>query len=82
MATGINIFLAGFVPTENMRFRDEALSFKVVEIIEEEKSAGKRATRCVAQSTQSTPLCLLLVSLPLYLSACISKVNLSYPPLS
>ena len=27
---GINIFLAGFVPTENLRFRDEALSFKVV----------------------------------------------------
>jgi len=25
---GINIFLAGFVPTENMRFRDEELSFK------------------------------------------------------
>jgi len=26
---GINIFLAGFIPTENMRFRDEALDFKV-----------------------------------------------------
>jgi len=26
---GINIFLAGFIPTENMRFRDWALSFKV-----------------------------------------------------
>jgi len=26
---GINIFLAGFVPTENMRFRDIELSFKV-----------------------------------------------------
>ena len=26
---GINIFLAGFVPTENLRFREEALSFKV-----------------------------------------------------
>lgn len=25
---GINIFLAGFVPTENLRFRDEALTFK------------------------------------------------------
>ena len=25
---GINVFLEGFVPTENMRFRDEALSFK------------------------------------------------------
>jgi len=27
---GINIFLAGFVPTENLRFRDEALTFKVI----------------------------------------------------
>jgi len=26
---GINIFLAGFVPSENMRFRDYELSFKV-----------------------------------------------------
>jgi ATP-binding cassette, sub-family E, member 1 len=26
---GINAFLAGFVPSENMRFRDHALSFKV-----------------------------------------------------
>ncbi|GLC69898.1 ABC transporter E member 2 [Pleodorina starrii] len=25
---GINIFLAGFVPTENLRFREESLSFK------------------------------------------------------
>jgi ATP-binding cassette subfamily E protein 1 len=28
---GINIFLAGFIPTENMRFRDDELTFKVVE---------------------------------------------------
>jgi len=26
---GINVFLAGFVPTENLRFREEALQFKV-----------------------------------------------------
>ena len=26
---GINIFLDGFVPTENLRFRDESLVFKV-----------------------------------------------------
>jgi len=26
---GINIFLAGYVPTENMRFRDFELSFRV-----------------------------------------------------
>eukprot|EP00798_Chlamydomonas_sp_ICE-L_P023062 gene23062-30251_t len=37
---GINIFLAGFVPTENLRFREESLSFKVVEAGIEE--AAKR----------------------------------------
>lgn len=26
---GINVFLAGFIPTENLRFRDESLTFKV-----------------------------------------------------
>lgn len=26
---GINIFLAGFVPTENLRFRDEELNFQL-----------------------------------------------------
>ena len=26
---GINIFLAGFVPTENLRFREEELNFKM-----------------------------------------------------
>lgn len=28
---GINIFLDGFVPTENLRFREESLTFKVSE---------------------------------------------------
>jgi len=28
---GINAFLAGYIPTENLRFRDETLSFKVSE---------------------------------------------------
>jgi len=31
---GINIFLAGFVPTENMRFREDELSFKISDTIE------------------------------------------------
>ena len=38
---GINIFLAGFIPTENLRFRQEELTFKVAEniqIIEERHS--------------------------------------------
>ncbi|KAA8492669.1 ABC transporter E family member 2 [Porphyridium purpureum] len=32
---GINIFLAGFIPTENMRFRDTSLSFKISEVEDE-----------------------------------------------
>ncbi|CAB9506086.1 sub-family E member 1 [Seminavis robusta] len=35
--TGINAFLAGFIHSENLRFRDHALSFKVSERAEEEK---------------------------------------------
>ncbi len=32
---GINIFLDGFIPTENMRFRDTSLSFKISDNLEE-----------------------------------------------
>ena len=28
---GINIFLDGYIPTENLRFRDESLTFKISE---------------------------------------------------
>jgi len=28
---GINVFLGGFIPTENMRFRDVALTFNIAE---------------------------------------------------
>ena len=38
---GINIFLAGFVPTENMRFRDFELSFKVREGVDDDKKIKK-----------------------------------------
>lgn len=34
---GINIFLDGYVPTENMRFRTESLTFKVSESASEEE---------------------------------------------
>eukprot|EP00033_Pygsuia_biforma_P002833 GCRY01003127.1.p1 GENE.GCRY01003127.1~~GCRY01003127.1.p1 ORF type:complete len:600 (-),score=21.98 GCRY01003127.1:26-1825(-) len=34
---GINIFLAGFIPTENLRFRECSLIFKVAENFEEEE---------------------------------------------
>lgn len=40
---GINIFLAGFIPTENMRFREDSLSFKVATGVEEE--AAKPTSR-------------------------------------
>ena len=30
---GINVFLAGFIPTENMRFRDHELNFKVPRLV-------------------------------------------------
>lgn len=33
---GINIFLAGFIPTENLRFRTTELTFKVSEQAQEE----------------------------------------------
>jgi ATP-binding cassette subfamily E protein 1 len=41
---GINIFLGGFIPTENMRFRDEELTFKVVETDEERKIAADKSS--------------------------------------
>lgn len=39
---GINIFLAGFVPTENMRFREVELTFKVSEGVDGESSAPSK----------------------------------------
>lgn len=33
---GINIFLAGFIPTENLRFRDVSLTFKVTDNVDRE----------------------------------------------
>jgi ATP-binding cassette, sub-family E, member 1 len=38
---GINAFLAGFIPTENLRFREDALSFKVCE-----NPKGQENLRC------------------------------------
>jgi len=31
---GINVFLAGFVPTENLRFREIELTFKVSDTLD------------------------------------------------
>uniref|UniRef100_A0A7S1T868 Probable ATP-dependent transporter ycf16 n=1 Tax=Compsopogon caeruleus TaxID=31354 RepID=A0A7S1T868_9RHOD len=35
---GINVFLAGFIKTENLRFRDSALTFKISETADEKQS--------------------------------------------
>merc|ERR1712029_1017805 len=40
---GINIFLAGHIPTENLRFRDESLTFKVSEQATEEVVKRQRS---------------------------------------
>jgi len=37
---GINIFLAGFIPTENMRFRQTELTFKVAEQADQRDDGG------------------------------------------
>jgi len=46
---GINVFLAGFIPTENMRFRDEELTFKVATTVEEDLATkpGEKGTRAL-----------------------------------
>lgn len=40
---GINIFLAGFIPSENMRFREEELTFKVSDAADEMKRKNERS---------------------------------------
>mmetsp|Transcript_21653 Transcript_21653/g.43671 ORF Transcript_21653/g.43671 Transcript_21653/m.43671 type:complete len:630 (-) Transcript_21653:284-2173(-) len=40
---GINIFLSGFVPTENLRFRDEELNFKLASSTELFENPGKNS---------------------------------------
>lgn len=37
---GINIFLAGFVPTENVRFREDEMTFRVAKAVEETEESG------------------------------------------
>lgn len=41
---GINVFLAGFVPTENLRFRDEELNFKMSNNSELVDNPGRTAS--------------------------------------
>mmetsp|Transcript_6177 Transcript_6177/g.9514 ORF Transcript_6177/g.9514 Transcript_6177/m.9514 type:complete len:604 (+) Transcript_6177:88-1899(+) len=42
---GINIFLAGFVPTENLRFRDISLSFKIADAVDQTEEEIKKFSR-------------------------------------
>ena len=42
---GINAFLAGFIPTENLRFREDSLSFKISERAEAGGELGKNGAR-------------------------------------
>ncbi|ESU37696.1 RNase L inhibitor [Giardia duodenalis] len=41
---GINIFLSGYLPSENMRFRDEALKFQVTDSVEEEEQRDAKGS--------------------------------------
>merc|ERR1712232_1105534 len=41
---GINIFLDGFVPTENLRFREVSLTFRVAEDVEVDKKDRESTT--------------------------------------
>lgn len=43
---GINIFLDGFIPAENMRFREESLTFKISETAEDEVQDRKTKYHC------------------------------------
>jgi translation initiation factor RLI1 len=51
---GINVFLAGYLPTENVRFRNYPLEFKVSESVQERKELEDDAarTRCVVVDYQ------------------------------
>ena len=54
MREGINVFLAGFVPTENLRFREEALSFKVAVDTSESESAVAAASAAAASAAAAS----------------------------
>lgn len=43
MREGINIFLDGHIPTENLRFREESLTFRIAEAADEFMADRSRA---------------------------------------
>eukprot|EP01119_Soliformovum_irregulare_P010080 TRINITY_DN2460_c0_g1_i1.p1 TRINITY_DN2460_c0_g1~~TRINITY_DN2460_c0_g1_i1.p1 ORF type:complete len:609 (-),score=206.95 TRINITY_DN2460_c0_g1_i1:222-1928(-) len=50
---GINIFLDGFVPTENLRFRETSLSFKMSEQAESEEEVKKHCNYAYPDMTKT-----------------------------
>eukprot|EP00027_Filamoeba_sp_ATCC50430_P000985 CAMPEP_0168556752 /NCGR_PEP_ID=MMETSP0413-20121227/9051_1 /TAXON_ID=136452 /ORGANISM="Filamoeba nolandi, Strain NC-AS-23-1" /LENGTH=600 /DNA_ID=CAMNT_0008587721 /DNA_START=58 /DNA_END=1860 /DNA_ORIENTATION=- len=50
---GINIFLEGFVPTENLRFRDVSLSFRVAEVDKDEEASKKHCNYAYPEMTKN-----------------------------
>jgi len=50
---GINVFLDGFVPTENLRFREFSLSFKVSETIETEDEKERHCNYAYPDMTKT-----------------------------
>lgn len=69
---GINIFLAGFVPTENLRFREESLTFKVAENAGEGDDDVKKFARYTYPAMSKTQVrgCQLWPLAPLPCKAC------------
>lgn len=49
---GINVFLAGFIPTENMRFRDTELNFKVMGDKQDEDDEVDGTTNATSEQHQ------------------------------
>jgi len=50
---GINIFLDGFIPTENMRFRDFSLSFKVTDQLVDQGAVDRNAAYTYPDMTKT-----------------------------
>lgn len=61
---GINIFLDGFVPTENLRFRQQSLSFKVSEQASEEEIEHHKQCVTIVRLTLRRIVGLLTVPFP------------------
>jgi len=52
---GINIFLDGFVPTENLRFRDVSLSFKIARTVDDVETSRKHRRYSYPNMTKTFP---------------------------